>query len=96
MSDIVTKAVNMLNEKVAPGSFPGTAKFDIKEEGQIMLDASGARAADEEADVTLIADAETFQGILEGTTNPTNAFMSGQLEVDGDMGMAMQLASALA
>ena len=51
---------------------------------------------DEAADVTLRADADTFQSILEGSTNPTNAFMAGQLEVDGDMGMAMQLASALA
>ncbi|MEM6887112.1 MAG: SCP2 sterol-binding domain-containing protein [Pseudomonadota bacterium] len=96
MSDLVEKAVTLLNERIAAGAFAGTAKFDILEEGQIMLDSDGARAGDEEAAVTLRADAETFQSILEGDTNPTSAFMSGQLEVDGDMGMAMQLASALA
>jgi putative sterol carrier protein len=96
MSDIVNKAVTLLNEKVEASGFPGTAKFDIKGEGQIMLDSSGARVGDEAADVTLRADADVFQSILEGETNPTSAFMAGQLEVDGDMGMAMQLATALA
>ena len=60
-----------------------------------MLDASGARAADEAADVTLSADAETFQAILEGDTDPTVAFMSGKLTVDGDMAMAMALGAVL-
>ncbi len=42
------------------------------------------------------ADAETFQAIFEGDMNPTSAFMTGKLKVDGDMGMAMKLASVLA
>jgi len=96
MSDIVTEAVVVLNEKLAGTDFGGTAKFDIEGEGAVMMDGNGARAADEPADVTLSADADTFRSILEGETNPTSAFMSGKLKVDGDMGMAMQLASALA
>ncbi len=96
MSDIVNTAVTMLNEKLAGADFGGTAKFDIAGEGSIVMDGSGARATDEAADVTLSADAETFQSILEGETDPTSAFMSGKLTVDGDMGMAMQLAAALA
>ncbi|MGC3936471.1 SCP2 sterol-binding domain-containing protein [Roseobacter sp. EG26] len=96
MSDIVNQAVAVLNEKLAGADFGGTAKFDIQGEGAVMMDASGARAGDDAADVTLSADAETFQSILEGDTNPTSAFMSGKLSVDGDMGLAMQLASALA
>lgn len=96
MSDIVTEAVTALNEKLAGSDFGGTAKFDITGEGCIMMDAAGARAGDDAADVTLTADADTFRSILEGNTNPTSAFMTGKLSVDGDMGMAMQLASALA
>ena len=56
----------------------------------------GARAGDDPAEVTLTADADTFKSILDGETNSTAAFMSGKLKVDGDMGMAMKLASALA
>lgn len=96
MSDIVNQAVAILNEKLSAADFDGTAKFDIAGEGAITMDSTGARAADEEADVTLSADADTFQSILEGETNPTSAFMTGKLTVDGDMGMAMKLASVLA
>ena len=95
MSDIVNEAVTVLNDKMAGTDFDGTAKFDITGEGCIMMDNQGARAGDEPADVTLTADADTFRSILEGDTNPTAAFMSGKLGVDGDMGMAMKLASVL-
>lgn len=96
MSDIVNEAVVVLNEKLTGTDFGGTAKFDIEGEGTVVMDANGARAADEDTDVTLSADAETFQAILSGETNPTSAFMTGKLKVDGDMGMAMKLAAALA
>ncbi len=95
MSDIANEAVVVPNEKLAGSDFDGTAKFDIEGEGTVMMDENGARAADEEADVTLSADAETFQSILEGDTNPTSAFMTGKLKIDGDMGMAMKLAAVL-
>lgn len=96
MSDIVSQAVVVLNEKLSTGGFSGTAKFDIEGEGSIVIDSDGARASDEETDVTLSADVDTFQGILSGDTNPTSAFMTGKLKVDGDMGQAMSLASVLA
>ncbi|MDJ0630605.1 MAG: SCP2 sterol-binding domain-containing protein [Rhodobacter sp.] len=94
MSDVIETAVAALNDKMS-GGFDGLAKFVIEDEGAIMLDANGARAGDEEADVTLTADVDTFKGILDGDTNPTAAFMTGKLSVDGDMGMAMKLASVL-
>ena len=96
MSDIIEQAVTELNAKLGGSDFGGTAKFDIEGEGSVIMDGSGARASDEAADVTLSADVETFQGILSGDTNPTSAFMTGKLKVDGDMGLAMKLASVLA
>lgn len=95
MSDVINQAVAALNEKLSAGAFDGTAKFQIEGEGAIMLDGDGARAADEDADVTMIADADTFQQILDGSINPTTAFMTGKLKVDGDMGAAMRLAPML-
>ena len=95
MSDVIAAAVAALNEKMGSGGFAGSAKFVIEGEGAVMVDASGARAADEEADVTLTASAETFEAMMTGDMNPTAAFMSGKLAVDGDMGMAMQLGSVL-
>lgn len=96
MSEVVSAAVAALTEKLSGESFDGSAKFDIEGEGAIVIDSEGVRASDEETDVTLSADVETFQSILDGELNPTAAFMSGKLTVDGDMGAAMRLGSVLA
>lgn len=93
MSDIITTAVAALSEKI--DSFDGSAKFVIEGEGSIVIDSDGVRASDDETDVTMTADAETFQSILDGDLNPTAAFMGGKLTVDGDMGAAMKLGAAL-
>ncbi|MCH8465034.1 MAG: SCP2 sterol-binding domain-containing protein [Roseinatronobacter sp.] len=94
MSDILTHAIAALSARLKSG-FDGTARFEIAGEGSIMVDGNGVRAGNEAADVTMIATAETFQGIMEGDVNPTMAFMSGKLKIEGDMGMAMKLGSAL-
>lgn len=94
MSNVVNGAVEALGKKIT--SFDGTAKFVIDGEGAIMIDGNGVRAGDEEADVTLTASRETFEGILNGSVNPTTAFMMGKLKLDGSMGLAMKLGSALA
>jgi putative sterol carrier protein len=96
MSDIVNAAVEALNAKMGGEGFDATAKFAIEGEGAIIIDADGARVSDDDADVTLTADQDTFQSILSGELNPTAAFMSGKLSIDGDMGAAMRLSSVLA
>ena len=93
MSAVIDTAVVALTKKVQ--TFNGVAKFVVKGEGAIMIDETGVRAGDEDADVTLTASAEVFQAILEGDMNPTTAFMTGRLSVDGSMGLATKLASAL-
>ncbi|MCC6000933.1 MAG: SCP2 sterol-binding domain-containing protein [Pararhodobacter sp.] len=95
MSEILTKGVAALNEKLGDEGFDGSAKFVITGEGSIVMDSEGARIGDDDTDVTLTATAETFQGMLEGDVNPTMAFMSGKLSIDGSMSMAMKLASVL-
>lgn len=94
MSNVINEAVTQLNAKM-DGGFDGLAKFVLTGEGSLMLDSNGARAGDEEADVTLTASADTFAGIMDGSQNPTAAFMTGKLTVDGDMGAAMRLAAVL-
>lgn len=95
MSDVVDQAVAALNARLGDGGFDGSLKFVISGEGAIMLDSAGARADDEDADCTLTADAETFEGILSGDIDATQAFMSGKLALDGDMSTAMKLGAAL-
>ncbi|SDO42464.1 SCP-2 sterol transfer family protein [Lutimaribacter pacificus] len=95
MSNVIEAAVAALNDKLGGTDFDGSAKFVIEGEGAVVVDSSGARASDEEADVTLTADTDTFQSMMSGDLNPTAAFMSGKLSVDGDMGMAMKLGTIL-
>lgn len=95
MSDVVKAAVEALNLKLGGASLDGSAKFEIEGEGAVIIDENGARAGDDEADVTLKADTDTFQSIMAGDLDPTAAFMTGKLTVDGDMGMAMKLGSVL-
>ena len=95
MSDVVAAAVDALNEKLGGNGFDGIAKFEIEDEGAIVIDEGGARASDDVADVTLSASADTFQDILAGNLDATSAFITGRLKLDGDMGLAMRLGSVL-
>ncbi len=94
MSQMIDAAVSALSAKLS-GGFDGVAKFVIPGEGAIMLDASGVRAGDDEAEVTMTADADVFRAILDGDMGATMAFMTGKLKVDGSMGMAMKLGAVL-
>lgn len=95
MSDVITEAVNALNERMGDAGFDGSVKVEIEGEGALIIDGDGARAGDDDADCTLSADAETFKGMLDGEVNPTSAFMTGKLSVDGDMSAAMKLGTLL-
>ena len=44
-----------------------------------------------DANVTLIMDSETMQGIVSGETDGMQAFMAGKLRAEGDMMLAMKL-----
>ncbi|ALG90978.1 MULTISPECIES: SCP2 sterol-binding domain-containing protein [Actibacterium] len=93
MSDVIDAAVKALSEKIE-GGIDGSVKFVIEGEGAVYLDEDGVRAGDDDADVTLSADLETFQAMLAGDVHPTAAFMTGKLTIDGDMGKAMKLGAA--
>ena len=94
MNSIVTQFIENLSPKVKD-TLQGTAKLVIKDEGSVMLDNSGARAGDEDADVTLIASEDVFRAILDGSQNPAMAFMSGKLKVDGSSMRALKVSEIL-
>jgi len=96
MSDILSGAVDALNAKLGGGGFDGSVRFEITDVGSVRIDADGASIDDADADCVLIAGRETFEDILAGQLDPTAAFMSGRLRVEGDMGLAMRLGSLLA
>ena len=95
MTDIMAHAVAAIEKKLEGTVFDGSAKFEIEGQGSVIIDASGVRVSDDETEVTLSANLETFQEILEGDLDSTAAFMTGRLKLDGDMSTAMRLASVL-
>lgn len=95
MSDILAGAVEALNARLDGGGIDGAVKFEIEGEGALRIDAEGARIDDGEADCTLFASRDTFESLLAGDLDPTAAFMSGRLRVEGDMGLAMRLGTLL-
>ena len=80
-------------------SFGGKICLNVEGEGSIMLDGSGdsvlVTTSDDEADTTVGLSLETLQNLLSGDLNPAMAFMSGKLQVGGNMGLAMKLQGML-
>lgn len=95
MSDVINQAVSALGKKLDDNGFEGSIKVEINGEGSLIIDENGVRSGDADVNCTLTADAETFVGMLEGNIDPTSAFMTGKLSVDGDMGVAMKLGALL-
>ncbi len=99
MSEALEEAAAALREKFAEAEFAGSVKFDIEDEGVILV-AEGEvsienNPGDSDADVTISAALDTFREIFDGALSPTTAFMTGRMRIDGDMGMAMKLSQIL-
>ena len=80
-----SKTAGMNNSYVFDIEGAGVWKVDVTDAGIEVTEGGG------DADVTIHASEETFRAIAEGKQNPTTAFMTGKLKIDGDMGAAMKL-----
>lgn len=100
MSDMIQESIAALTAKLGAADLGGTAKFEIQGQGAIFVDGSSMppsiAAGDGDADVTISADADVISELMSGSLDPTSAYMSGRLKIDGDMGLAMKLAQMLA
>jgi putative sterol carrier protein len=79
------KTAGMNNSYVFDIDGSGTWKVDVTD-GNVSVSEGGG-----DADVTIRASEETFQAIASGEQNPTTAYMTGKLKVEGDMGAALKL-----
>jgi putative sterol carrier protein len=72
-----------------------TYVFDIEDVGQwtVRVEDGTVTVAEGtgEADCTIRASEETLVKIARGEANPTTAYMTGKLKIDGDMGAALKL-----
>jgi putative sterol carrier protein len=94
MSKVVEEFVGFLDDR-ARGNIQGTAKLVITDEGSVFLTEEGARVGDDAADIVLLASEDVFRAILAGDKNPTMAYMSGALKVEGNAMRALKVSDIL-
>lgn len=95
MSEIVSAAAAALSDKIDDAGFDGSVKFELTGEGVIRIVDGAVTTEDGDADCTITADPDTFKDMFEGEIDPTAAYMTGKIKVDGDMGVAMKLGQLL-
>ena len=89
--NLLTKIQTQAAKAPALGS---TLKFDFGTE-QLYLDGRGdtnlVSNDNKAADCTVTISKDDFKALISGKLNPMSAVMSGQMRIDGDMGVAMKL-----
>ncbi len=78
-------------KKLQLGSISQKVKFEVKEAGSFVFHGTEVLASNEDRECTLIASVDTFRGLLSGRLNPTLIYMNGELKIQGDVAIAMQL-----
>jgi putative sterol carrier protein len=96
MSEALDSAAAALSAKLGEGGFEGSVKFDVEGDGVIRIADGAVSTEDGDADCTISASMDTFQELFDGELDPTAAFMTGKIKIDGDMGVAMKLGQLLA
>lgn len=95
MSERLQTAAEALRVKMEGSGFRGSVRFDVADEGVIRVEDEQVSTQDAAADCTISASMDTFQELFQGDLDPTSAFMTGKIRIDGDMGAAMRLAQVL-
>lgn len=95
--DSATTAVKK-NVDASDGSLGATVKFAF-DEGVIYIDGNAQPMTvsneDQDADCIIRMSLDDFQEMVAGELDPTMAYMTGKLKIEGDMGVAMKLSSVL-
>ena len=80
-----------LKPRVESGGFDSSVKFDTGKDGVIVINGNTISTTDAPADCTIRLSLSDFEDMLSGELSPTSAFMSGKLQIEGDMSVAMSL-----
>ena len=74
----------------------GSVKFVVDENVVVIDGDSGEISSDDnETTCTISTDADTMQSIMDGSSSPQAAFMTGKLKVAGDMSIALKVQSVI-
>jgi putative sterol carrier protein len=93
LEDITARLRKAASEQPVPGK---TVTLDLKGEGYIHIDGSAVTNENTLADCTVIVSRDDLVAMTKGDLDPTTAFMTGKLKINGDMSVAMALQPLLA
>jgi putative sterol carrier protein len=91
----VQDIADRMKSRVESSGFDRSVKFDTGGDGVIVIDGATISTADSETDCTIRLSLEDLEDLVSGELNPTMAFMSGKIKVEGDMSVAMALSQLL-
>jgi putative sterol carrier protein len=97
--EVVSMAIQDIAEKLKPqvasAGFDRSVKFDTGADGVLLIDGATISTTDGPADCTIKLSLDDLESLIAGELNPTMAFMSGKLKIEGDMSVAMALSQLI-
>jgi putative sterol carrier protein len=84
-----------LKPQVANAGFDRSVKFDTGADGVLLIDGGAISTTDGPADCTIKLSLDDLESLIAGDLNPTMAFMTGKLKIEGDMSVAMALSQLI-
>jgi putative sterol carrier protein len=84
-----------MRSRVENSGFDRSVKFDTGGDGVIVIDGQSISTSDAPADCTIKLSLEDLEALIAGELNPTAAFMTGKIKVEGEMSVAMALSQVL-
>ncbi len=91
----VQAIVDQIKPKVESAGFERSVKFDTGADGVIVIDGATISTADQETDCTIKLSLSDLEDMISGELNPTTAFMTGKIKIEGDMSVAMALSQLI-
>ena len=91
----VQAIVDQIKPKVESAGFERSVKFDTGADGVIVIDGATISTADQDTDCTIKLSLSDLEDMISGELNPTTAFMTGKIKIEGDMSVAMALSQLI-
>lgn len=91
----VQEIAEKIKSRVASSGFDRSVKFDTGSDGVIVIDGADVSTTDAPADCTIKLSLDDLDSLISGDLNPTMAFMTGKIKVEGDMTVAMALSQLI-
>nr|WP_156315240.1 SCP2 sterol-binding domain-containing protein [Mesorhizobium japonicum] len=91
----VQEIAEKIKSRVASSGFDRSVKFDTGGDGVIVIDGATVSTTDAPTDCTIKLSLEDLDSLIAGDLNPTMAFMTGKIKVEGDMTVAMALSQLI-